>query len=125
MRLSTFAIASLLVAASVEPIRADRDDMKAMLKSVVEEKITDPYSKELFMSKFSEMQDCLLDMASMTPEVAIQVVNQMVPDLKDCGAKLSSEPDDKKPEVAATGMSEEDAKIFDDGMECLKNSLGF
>ncbi|KAL1478656.1 hypothetical protein MTO96_034926 [Rhipicephalus appendiculatus] len=84
------------------------------------------------------MQDCLLDMASMAPEVAIKVVNKMVPDLNDCGAKLSSEEDDKKPDVyvsctqdavakvkAATGMNEEDAKIFDDGMECLKKSLGF
>ncbi|XP_075728892.1 uncharacterized protein LOC142771301 [Rhipicephalus microplus] len=138
MRSRCFSLAFLLLAAVVSPSRGGADDMKEMLKRVVEEKITDPYSKQLFLSKFSEMQDCLLDMASMTPEVAIKVVNQMVPDLNDCGSKLSSEPDDKKSEVyvgctqdsvakvkAATGMNEEDAKIFHDGMECLKKSLGF
>ncbi|XP_049275999.1 uncharacterized protein LOC119372612 [Rhipicephalus sanguineus] len=99
MRPRSFAIAFLLLAAVVSQSRGGADNMKEMLKRVVEEKITDPYSKQLFLSKFSEMQDCLLDMASMTSALAIQVVNKMVPDLNDCGAKLSSEPDDKKADV--------------------------
>ncbi|XP_050031564.1 uncharacterized protein [Dermacentor andersoni] len=138
MRLRIFDLAFLLITAAMGPIQGDADGMKELLARVVEEKITDPYSKQLFMSKYSEMRDCLLDMASMTPEVAVQVVNQMVPQLNDCGAKLASEPDDKKPAVYVTctqdaaaevkannGMNDEDGKIFVDGMECLKKSLGF
>ncbi|XP_077496862.1 uncharacterized protein LOC144107636 [Amblyomma americanum] len=137
MRLK-FLAALLLIINGAGLGRGQEGGLKEMLKKIVEEKVTDPYSKELFMSKFSDMQTCLLDMASMTPQVAMQVVQQMVPALNDCGSKLASEADDQKAAVyisctgeavakvkAGTGMNDDDAKTFDDGMECLKKALGF
>ncbi|XP_065311083.1 uncharacterized protein [Dermacentor albipictus] len=109
-----------------------------IVQKLLDEKITDPQTKQLVMSKLPDIQVCLMGMASMTPQVAMQVIDQMIPALNTCGMQLSSTPDDQKSSVyvscsqeavakvkSATGMSADDAKIFDDGMGCLQKALGF
>ncbi|XP_077497640.1 uncharacterized protein LOC144108235 [Amblyomma americanum] len=109
-----------------------------IVQTLLDEKITDPGIKQLVMSKLPEIQGCLMGMVSMTPQVAMQVIDQMIPALNDCGTRISSASEDQRSAIyvscsqeavarvkTTTGMGADDAKIFDDGMACLQKALGF
>ncbi|KAL1466221.1 hypothetical protein MTO96_042871, partial [Rhipicephalus appendiculatus] len=118
----------LLFAASIGYVQA-QGGLLEIVQSLIDEKITDAQTKQLVISKLPDIQVCIMSMASMTPQVAMQVIDQMIPALNNCGVQLSSAPDDQKSSVyvscsqeavakvkTATGMGADDAKIFDDGM---------
>ncbi|XP_065311081.1 uncharacterized protein [Dermacentor albipictus] len=134
-----FFVAALLVSVvTIGYVQGQGGGLLDIVQKLLDEKITDPQTKQLVMSKLPDIQVCLMGMASMTPQVAMQVIDQMIPALNTCGMQLSSTPDDQKSSVyvscsqeavakvkSATGMSADDAKIFDDGMGCLQKALGF
>ncbi|KAL3199465.1 hypothetical protein MRX96_043942 [Rhipicephalus microplus] len=137
MDFRSFVASALLFGATIGYVQA-QGGLLEIVQSLIDEKITDADTKQLVISKFPEIQACLMGMASMTPEVAMQVIDQMIPALNNCGVQLSAAPDDQKSSIyvscsqeavarvkTATGMGADDAKIFDDGMECLQKALGF
>ncbi|XP_077544661.1 uncharacterized protein LOC144157768 [Haemaphysalis longicornis] len=128
----------LVVTTAVGFTRGQDGGMVELVEKLIGEKITDPATKELIMSKLPDIQVCLMGLIKMTPQVAMQVVDQMIPALNTCGMKLSAAPDDQKAAVyvscsdeaiakvkASTGMGADDAKCLDTGMECIKKAIGF
>lgn len=138
MNLKFFVAALLVSTVSIGCAQGQGGGLVEIVQSLIDEKVTDPETKQLIMSKLPDIQVCLMGMASMTPQVAMQVIDQMIPALNTCGMMLSSTPDSEKSSVyvscsqeavtkvkTATGMGADDAKIFDDGMGCLQKALGF
>ncbi|XP_077552611.1 uncharacterized protein LOC144167101 [Haemaphysalis longicornis] len=109
-----------------------------VLAKLFDEKITHPQTRQLMMDKLAELQVCLTNMAAMTPKITMQVLDGMVPALNTCGIKKFSAPVDKRPAVfigcceeaaakvkASSGMGADDAKLFDEGIECLERTMAF
>ncbi|XP_040359535.2 uncharacterized protein LOC121047903 [Ixodes scapularis] len=110
----------------------------AMVEKLIEEKITDAQLAAIVKSKLPEVQVCLMTMAAMTPEITVKVVELMLPAMNDCGVKIAAAErsqwkgmfDDCSREATATvkvstGMGDDDAKLFDEGMDCLRAALTF
>lgn len=138
MRFSYFFRAFLVMTVGVGITTGQDGGMVELVEKLIGEKITDPATKELIMSKLPEIQVCLMGLIKMTPQVAMQVVDQMIPALNTCGMKLSAAADDQKAAVyvscsneaiakvkASTGMGADDAKCLDTGMDCIKKAIGF
>ncbi|XP_077544757.1 uncharacterized protein LOC144157913 isoform X2 [Haemaphysalis longicornis] len=138
MDFSYFFTAFLLVTGPVVLTRGQDGGMVELAQKLIGEKITDPATKALIMSKLPEIQNCLMGLIKMSPQVAMQVVDQMIPAFNTCGMKLSAASDNQKASVylsctndaiakikASTGMGAEDAKVFDTGMGCINKAIGF
>ncbi|KAK8769579.1 hypothetical protein V5799_013950, partial [Amblyomma americanum] len=124
-----FFVALLVSATTVGNVQGQGGGLLEIVQTLLDEKITDPGIKQLVISKLPEIQGCLMGMVSMTPQVAMQVIDQMIPALNDCGTRISSASEDQRSAIyvscsqeavarvkTTTGMGADDAKIFDDGM---------
>ncbi|XP_077544660.1 uncharacterized protein LOC144157767 [Haemaphysalis longicornis] len=109
-----------------------------LLRKLVSETITDPAVKELTMTKLPEMEACIVGLNKMTPEIAVPVLEHMIPAFNTCGIKVFAASDDQKEKVyvscigeaaaeveASTGMSAQDAECLYAVDDCMKNAIGF
>ncbi|XP_077554050.1 uncharacterized protein LOC144168928 [Haemaphysalis longicornis] len=107
-----------------------------VVKKLFDEKVTHAETKQLMIKRLAELEVCLMKMVGMTPQITMQVIDSMVPALNDCGMKMFSGPDDQKTSIftscaqeatakvkASTGMGADDAKLLDDGMDCLRKVM--
>ncbi|XP_077557269.1 uncharacterized protein LOC144172437 [Haemaphysalis longicornis] len=130
--------AAVLVLITTPATIAEGQGLTEVLAKLFDEKITHPETRQLMMEKLPELQVCLKNMAAMTPEITMQVLDGMIPALNTCGIKTFSAPVDKRPSVfidcceeaaanvkASSGMGADDAKLFAEGMECLEKAMAF